>query len=366
MRRLALLQKPLPAAALLASFLLAGGAFAQSPPAAPAAPAKAPAQAPSAAPAKPPAQPASTAPAAPPAASTAQSPPGDPVSPPAQSPPGDPSAQPPSPGERPPPDGLEPAPLPVSQKPKDPPPAYLASLAKGQKLLEAGRHLEAAHELATALRGAMSDGLAPRELPYYVASLLQQARSKIGVLTISSDKDREIEVDGIAVGKSPIVGEILLAPGQHRVLSRGDICLGKVDFDIKAGEARRIKVPCSQAPAWRIPSMVIGAVGTGLSLSVATILLATSEGRAGQINSAVQTARAQGYVEPWSLSTVQEAERSRVDLLNTSITAFLVSGALLAATATVSFAVKPRRPDEPAPLVGLSAGPGHAGVWMRW
>lgn len=242
----------------------------------------------------------------------------------------------------------------------------MRSYSRGQQLLAAGRYIEAAHALADALRGAMGDPTAPREAPYYISGVLQQARAHIGVLYVAADKGRDVTVDGVSVGQAPIIGEILLAPGKHRVVARGDVCLGTSDFEIKAGESRRLKVGCPSAPAWRAPSLVTGLSGGLLALTVGVATAVAAEGKNGEIAQNVQQAQVVGYAEPGLAENVRRAESARVDLFNASITSFLIGGSLLAATTAVFFGVKPRRPDEPAPLVGASVGAGQAGLWMRW
>lgn len=290
--------------------------------------------------------PTATAPAP---ASTAPAPTSDPAPPAAPAP----EAPPPAPE----------APAPTSAPP---PPPYIRSLQKGQELLAAGRYIEAAHELAGALRITMSDYRIPREWSVHIAGVLQQARSHIGVLYVAAEAGTEVTVDGTDIGKAPIYGEILLAPGKHRVLSRGELCLGSVDFDIPAGESRNVKVPCVTSPVWRTPALVAGAVGAGLGLLTGGVTLAVSEGRRSEIDALVRDSRFTGFVEPWIRDQAESKERERVDLLNASITSFLIGGGLLAATTAVLFGVQRRRPDAPPPLVGATLGVGQAGLWMRW
>lgn len=322
----------------------------------------------------------------PPHAPSAQPPsPGAPTAQPPSAPPGQaPSAQPPAPqapsGQAPsaqPPAAQAPSGQAPSGQPLPPPapppaagagrtPSHSPAFEKGQQLLEAGRYVEAAHTLADALREAMADPATPREVPYYIAGELQKARAHIGILYVAADSGREISVDGVSVGHAPILGEILLAPGKHRVVARGEICLGKEDFELKPGEARRVKVGCSTAPRWRTPLLVTGLSAGVIGIGVGIGLFTAASGKATEIDAYVQESRRLGYVDPYSASLVAEKERSRVDLLNASITSFVIGGSLLAGTAAVFFGVKRRRPDEPPPLVGASIGAGQAGLWMRW
>lgn len=260
------------------------------------------------------------------------------------------------------PEGLPPpAPPPVA-----PLPHYVRTFHKGQGLLEAGRHIEAAYELATALRDAMADPGVQRDLPLQISTVLQLARSRIGVLYVKADEGLEVKVDGVAVGAAPVLGEVLVTPGKHRIIARGELCLGTTDVDVLAGETRTVKVPCSTAPVWRTPALIIGLSTAAVGLAVGGITLSVSEDRRKEIDRYVEDARSGGYVPPWMANQVAGMERNRVDLLNMSITSFLIGGALLAGTTGVFFGVKRRRPDEPAPLVGATVGVGQAGLWMRW
>ena len=211
----------------------------------------------------------------------------------------------------------------------------------------------------------MSSG-APQEMVLHIAGALQVARSRIGVLYISADSERRVSVDGTLIGEAPITGEVLVMPGKHRVIARGDLCLGFTDVELAAGDVRRVKVPCKTAPVWRTPALITGAALSVVGIIVGGVTLSVSEDRRKEIDRRVQDVRDIGYVEPAARTSLNGTERERVDLLNASITSFLVGGTLLAATTGVFFGIKRRRPDEPAPLVGMSVGVGQAGLWMRW
>lgn len=212
----------------------------------------------------------------------------------------------------------------------------------------------------------MSDPGAPQGLSLHIAGVLQQARSHIGVLYVAADTGKEILVDGYAIGPAPILGEVLLAPGKHRVIARGDICLGTADVDLAAGQAQRVKVPCRVAPTWRTPVLITGGIAAALAIGVGAATLAVSDANRDHVNRLAGEARTWGFVDPWMEQQAVEAERRRVDLLNASITSFLIGGGLLAAGTAVFFGVKRHRPAEPAPLVGATLGVGQAGLWMRW
>jgi hypothetical protein len=270
-----------------------------------------------------------------------------------------PSAQPAAP--------VLPAPSPVPAPPlAAKPPPYILSLQKGQQLMAAGRYVEASHELASALRGSMADQAAPPGVAYHIAGVLQQARSRIAIIRIEADAERQITVDGTGIGEAPIVGEILLAPGKHRVIARGPLCLGTVDADVAAGETRFLEVPCVTAPRWRTPALIGGLVGAVAGLAAGGIALGVSEDKHKALDRFGGEARDRGFAEPWMTGLVETLERERVDWLNASITGFLIGGGLLAATTAVFFGVKRHRPDEPPPLVGVTVGVGQAGLWMRW
>jgi hypothetical protein len=247
-----------------------------------------------------------------------------------------------------------------------PPLPHMLSFQRGRELLQAGRPVEAARELGDALQRAVAAAPRDRQLHAQIDEALRQARSRIGVLYVSADKGRDILVDGTSIGEAPILGEILLAPGKHRVLARGDLCLGTADVDLRVGEVRGVQVPCKSAPSWRTPALVTGLVASVVGIGLGVVTLAIAEGRRNEVNQIAADARTFGYVEPSAVDRAAGVERERVDFLNTSITSFLIGGGLLAATTAVFFAVPRRRPAEPPPLVGATVGVGQAGLWMRW
>jgi hypothetical protein len=239
----------------------------------------------------------------------------------------------------------------------------MVSFDKGQKLFDAGRHIESAYELANALRGAMGDPRAPAGLSMHIYSVLNKARSHIGVLHIVTDAKLAVSVDGTDVGSAPILGEILLAPGKHRVIVRGDVCLGSRDLELKAGETSSAKVPCVVAPTWRTPALITGAASSVFTLVIGSVLVYAADEKSKEIDAQVSDMRSIGYVDPFVRDYVNEQEKNRVDLLNAGISCLIAGGALLGATAGVFFGVKRHRPPEPPPL---SLGVGGYGLWMRW
>ncbi|MEZ4310877.1 MAG: hypothetical protein R3F14_22775 [Polyangiaceae bacterium] len=257
-------------------------------------------------------------------------------------------------------------PVPSEAPPPGPEAPFVAVLVQAEAWRREGRYPEAARDLTVALQTAMYDARVPRGLVARMDADLREARSHVGGLSVTTSAGLAIRIDGASMGTSPMPGELLLVTGKHRVIVDGPACLGTADVEIKAGDSRNVTVECAVDPVWRKPSVIVGASLSGATLLVASVMLGISEQRRGTIAGFSQQANGSGFVESGLRDAAIGVERERVDLLNGSITAFLVGGGLLAATGAVFFAVKPKKPEEPAPLAGFSVGPAGGQMWMRW
>jgi hypothetical protein len=245
-------------------------------------------------------------------------------------------------------------------------PRYMLDLDRGEQLLRRGDYLGAAHALATARAGVEGAPSAPPGVLAKIRGLQSIARSLIGALRIFTLEGGSIEVDGHPFGPAPIAGEVLVAPGKHRIVVRGRQCLGTKNIGVRAGEAAAVHVPCTVGPAWRQPLLVSSLVVGALALGAGVVWLTVSEEKAAAIDTRVQSARIAGWVDYWVFDEMKALDRERVGSLNASITAFLIAGGSAFASGVLMFGVAPQRQEEPARTWGVNVGPGSAGLWMRW
>jgi hypothetical protein len=86
--------------------------------------------------------------------------------------------------------------------------------------VELGRHREAAEHLAYYLREAPKEKVKERQS---VEVLLAEARKHVGALVVNVEPaGAEVFVDGVSVGKAPLVGEVFVDPGQRTITARAE------------------------------------------------------------------------------------------------------------------------------------------------
>lgn len=261
-------------------------------------------------------------------------------------------------------------PLPAgSNNPVEPPPPtnpHDAAVAEALRQLALGDYAAAARIFRQELYMATADKNVQPAFISYVGEQYQKAREHVAVISINATRGAEVKLDNRPLGLAPIYDEEIVSPGKHRIRAEGKNCLGVADVTAVMGQYHAVKVACETKFAWRNPAMITGGILSVLAVGVGIGTLVTAEANREGLNDLREEARSYVFVETSVEFRARETETRRVDLLNASVTSFLIGGSLSLLSVGLLVFVKPQKPAEPPPLVGFSAGPGFGTFAVRF
>jgi hypothetical protein len=122
-------------------------------------------------------------------------------------------------------------------------PAVLLNLAQSE--LRSNHERDAAQHFATYLREATEASPPERDA---AQAGLTSAKAAIGELTLTTDSDADVSVDGAPQGTAPLPGALYLDPGPHTLqVKKGDRVVTQ-SVTVKAGETKDLKLKLAPEP----------------------------------------------------------------------------------------------------------------------
>jgi len=116
-------------------------------------------------------------------------------------------------------------------------PAVLLNLAQSE--LRSSHERDAAQHFAEYLREATEASGAERDA---AQSGLASAKASIAEITVPTDADADVSVDGTLQGLAPLPGPLYLEPGMHTLQAKKGERVGTQSLSAKAGESREIRL----------------------------------------------------------------------------------------------------------------------------
>jgi tetratricopeptide (TPR) repeat protein len=123
-------------------------------------------------------------------------------------------------------------------------PAVLLNLAQSE--LRSGHERDAAEHFAEYLREATDESSARREA---AQAGLASAKTSIAEITLATEPDADVSVDGTLQGLAPLPGPLYLEPGTHTLQAKKGDRTATQNLTAKAGESREIKLKLSTEAA---------------------------------------------------------------------------------------------------------------------
>ena len=122
-------------------------------------------------------------------------------------------------------------------------PAVLLNLAQSE--LRSSHERDAAQHFAQYLREATEASQPERDA---AQAGLTSAKAAICELTVTTDADADVSVDGTPQGTAPLAGALYLEPGAHTLQARKGERVVSQNVTAKAGEARELKLKLAEPP----------------------------------------------------------------------------------------------------------------------
>ncbi len=236
----------------------------------------------------------------------------------------------------------------------------------GQVELKLGKNRDAALHLSLFLREAKD---VPPEEMKHVREWLEQARTKIAVLTIGgAPPGAEILLDGLKVGQAPLREEVYVEPGKHVVEGRLGQCAATSEVDLAAGSAKDVALRCASPESARLggvaasPAVAPADAPLGAKRSSArstAILIAGSGVTAaalglGIASVAVFTARGNQAKEKHEAASGPDA-KAEATFKSVAFWSFVTAG--VAGAGTIIYQVKREKSSRPPVRGNLFVGP---------
>lgn len=246
---------------------------------------------------------------------------------------------------------------------------------------------DAAEHLLHSLRQFPANG--KQEARERTRQRLDDALKQIGTLTIKANVDEaEIFVDGKAVGKAPLNGEVFVEPGTRKIEAKlqGYDPL-RLQIQVAKGAAQEVNLKLTRAPtqlsagglgdrpARSIPVIVAGAAVSAAAIGTGIGLLVVSGSKGSEADDKLTQLKASNGPVPCSNATPDAATgctelkglRSDHDTFhNVAIGTFLFGGVVAAATVGYVFLTAPKsKPSDSGsvrvlPVVSKEA----SGLWL--
>jgi hypothetical protein len=233
------------------------------------------------------------------------------------------------------------------------------ALGAGKAANKTGHHSEAVERLSLYLKEAPAKAVTAKGR-IEVEAMLEDSKSKTGMLTIVGPEGGDVFLDRNPVGKTPLPAAIRVDPGKHEIEIRRGAAGETKSTEVTAGATVEVKFEppkVAEPPkiiikedsyAWRTPALIAGSGLAFAGLALGGISLGLSFERTG----AKQTAE----LEPDGEAAAKKAAEEAALFKNMMVWSFVGAGVALAATAVVFFVVKPSEKPRVQGAVGLGAG----------
>jgi tetratricopeptide (TPR) repeat protein len=123
-------------------------------------------------------------------------------------------------------------------------PAVLLNLAQSE--LRSSHERDAAQHFAEYLREASEASGPERDA---AQAGLASAKAAIAEITLTTEADADVSVDGTLQGLAPLPGPLYLEPGMHTLQAKKGERVGTQSLSAKAGESREIRLKLAGEPA---------------------------------------------------------------------------------------------------------------------
>jgi len=283
-------------------------------------------------------------------------------------------------------------------------PTYDVAANLGHTQYRLGKYPEAAQHLAFALKAwPLIGDPKPKTL---AEERMKELRTLVGALTISvSSNQALIFVDGKPVGKSPLDGEVFVAPGVHQVEARLDGTTPtsqSVSVDKGAARALRLALAVADKPAEVGPGigtagkagggspvgpgmpnqealgankgvLIAGGVTAGAAAVVGGVLAGVSAAKAADISAQLSALRRSGGAYPWraggkrDCAAINETLGAHDQLARGALVAFIGATALAGITVAYAFWPPPKKASSSGgPSAGIAYEKSAITIWAKW
>jgi hypothetical protein len=269
--------------------------------------------------------------------------------------------------------------------------SFDAAANLGNLELSLGMPRDAAEHLAFSLRNYAPTGATAATLDR-TRQLLAQARAQVTTLTIQVNVDgAEVAIDGQVVGRSPIVEEVYVDPGEHTIEARlVSYPTARVTINPEKGGSQQVALkldapappPTASAtttapppsPRPSKPVLIAGGAAAGVGVVLGAVFAGVSSSKASSV--ATQRTALMKTGTPVMCGVGAQATSACADLADTvnakrtfanaSVWSFVGGGAVGVATLIYGLATPKRAaPAKPDVRVVPAAGPQGAGLELR-
>lgn len=241
------------------------------------------------------------------------------------------------------------------------------ALGAGKAANKTGHHAEAVERLSLYLRDVPTKNVTAKQR-IEVEAMLEDSKSKTGMLTIAAPEGGEVFLDRNPVGKTPLPAAIRVDPGKHEIEIRRGSSGETKSTEVAAGATVEVKFeppPKAEPPkviikednyAWRTPTLITGSGLAFAGLVLGGVTLGLALDKASAKNAAGQ--------DPNGLDAARQAANDEALFKNVMVWSFVGAGVALAGTAVVYFVIKP--PEKKPPVQGtVGLGLGGPSVSIR-
>ncbi|WP_438027959.1 PEGA domain-containing protein [Sorangium sp. So ce233] len=258
-------------------------------------------------------------------------------------------------------------------------PHYQIASNLGVTCLKLGRNREAAEYLTRYLREAPATKVKERQS---AEASLKEALAKVASVTVqAAPAGAEVMVDGVAVGKAPLVDPVFLEPGKHEIRARLEghvpaarpitaVAGGRETMMLQLERAPSAQVggrvdtsipPLSETPRDDVRTAVLvgGGIAAGAGVAAGVILTVMANSRASEAEDKRNRLFAQGYNDSScrgmsmpGCTDLRDTVYAKVDLSNAAFWSFVAGGAIGAGT--LVYGLVTSKPVEPAPGVRVA------------
>jgi hypothetical protein len=264
-------------------------------------------------------------------------------------------------------------------------PQYQIASNLGVSEVKLGKYREAAEHLTYYLREAPAKKVKERER---AKVLLDEALAKVATIKLTvTPTGADILVNGVVVGRSPLLDPLFVAPGSCVLEARFEgYDSGKRPLSVVAGAAQDVSIdlhrpnvvtkpyvaPDSDGPDPRI--LIAGGVTAGVAVGAGVVLTILANGKAANASEKLTSLESQGGDKACLVESFASAcddlhglRQNAATFGNVAVWSFIGAGVVGTGTLVYAF-VTPRRPKEPSiqavPLVSVrGAGLMLSGSW---
>ncbi|KYF73864.1 hypothetical protein BE15_09655 [Sorangium cellulosum] len=268
-------------------------------------------------------------------------------------------------------------------------PHYQIASNLGVTCLKLGRNREAAEYLTRYLREAPATKVKERQS---AEASLNEALAKVASVTVqAAPQGAEVIVDGVAVGKAPLMDPVFLDPGKHEIGARLDghepetrsivataggkeTAVLQLERTPSAQIGGRVDTSLSPVPGAprddvRTAVLVGGGIAAGAGVAAGVVFTLLANGRAGDAETSRQEliAEGDGYalcpdLNPVKCAELKDTVLAKVDLTNAAFWSFVAGGAIGAGTLVYGLVTMKSSESRPTVQVVPLLGTGASGL----